>query len=82
MRLPNWLYESMPLIYFALGFASAQIDYGVISSAMFFSVTLIVHISRYQNRHGGNSNRKQITSNVRFADKSTTSGSARKQYAS
>jgi len=66
MKLPKWLYESMPLIYFALGFVCAQIDYALISSIMFFSITLIVHISRYQNRHGAKSNREYIPNKIQY----------------
>ena len=58
MQLPNWLYETMPFIYFTLGFVSAQIDYGQISSAMFFAITLYVHVSRYSNRQRINKARK------------------------
>ena len=54
MKLPNWLYETMPLIYFALGFICAQIDYGTVSAAMFFLVTLMIHTARYNNRHRAN----------------------------
>ncbi|MEW5011234.1 MAG: hypothetical protein AB1Y22_06675 [Cycloclasticus sp.] len=58
MQLPDWLYETMPFIYFTLGFASAQIDYGQLSSAMFFAITLYVHVSRYSNRQRINKARK------------------------
>jgi len=40
----------MPLIYFALGFICAQIDYGQLSAAMFFVITFFIHISRYNHR--------------------------------
>jgi len=58
LKLPNWLYETMPLVYFSLGFASAQIDYGQVSSSLFFVITFYVHVSRYNNRQRINKARK------------------------
>lgn len=51
MKLPKFLYESLPLIYLSLGNAAAKLQYGGFSAALFITACLLVHIARYQYRH-------------------------------
>ena len=51
MKLPKWLYEAMPLVYFGLGSLMHTIPYGTFSAWMFITIAIFIHSIRYQVRN-------------------------------